>query len=395
MKALTWQGIEDVAVSSVPDPRIEQPTDAIIRVTSTAICGSDLHLYKVLAPYLTKGDILGHEFMGVVEQVGPEVANLQPGDRVVVPFNISCGHCWMCDRGLFAQCETTQNVEQGKGASLFGYTSMYGAVPGGQAELVRVPHADFGPVKVPTEGHPDERYLYLSDILPTAWQGVDYAQVPEGGSLVVVGLGPVGQLAVRAARHRGVQHVIGIDLVPERLALAQAHGATVVDLTHTKKPVEAIKDLTDGRGADSVLEAVGMEAHGNPVAEKIIAGASRLPGPLSRAAIENVGIDRLAALHLSLDLARRGGTVSISGVYGGMADPMPMMNMFDKGLTLRMGQCHVKRWTPELFDIVNADEDVLGVESLATHRLPLDQAPEAYKMFQTKSDGCVKVVLKP
>ena len=395
MKALTWQGIEDVEVRNVPDPRIEQPTDAIIRVTSTAICGSDLHLYKVLAPYLTRGDILGHEFMGIVEQVGPQVANLQPGDRVVVPFNISCGHCWMCDRGLFAQCETTQNVEQGKGASLFGYTSMYGAVPGGQAELVRVPHADFGPVKVPTEGHPDERYLYLSDILPTAWQGVDYAQVPEGGSLVVVGLGPVGQLAVRAARHRGVQHVIGIDLVPERLALAQAHGATVVDLTHTKKPVEAIKDLTDGRGADSVLEAVGMEAHGNPVAAKIIAGASRLPGPLSRAAIENVGIDRLAALHLSLDLARRGGTVSISGVYGGMADPMPMMTMFDKGLTLRMGQCHVKRWTPELFDIVNADEDVLGVESLATHRLPLDEAPEAYKMFQTKSDGCLKVVLKP
>ena len=395
MKALTWQGIEDVEVRNVPDPRIEQPTDAIIRVTSTAICGSDLHLYKVLAPYLTRGDILGHEFMGIVEQVGPQVANLQPGDRVVVPFNISCGHCWMCDRGLFAQCETTQNIEQGKGASLFGYTSMYGAVPGGQAELVRVPHADFGPVKVPTEGHPDERYLYLSDILPTAWQGVDYAQVPEGGSLVVVGLGPVGQLAVRAARHRGVQHVIGLDLVPERLALAQAHGATVVDLTHTKKPVEAIKDLTDGRGADSVLEAVGMEAHGNPVAAKIIAGASRLPGPLSRAAIENVGIDRLAALHLSLDLARRGGTVSISGVYGGMADPMPMMTMFDKGLTLRMGQCHVKRWTPELFDIVNADEDVLGVESLATHRLPLDEAPEAYKMFQTKSDGCLKVVLKP
>ena len=395
MKALTWQGIEDVEVRNVPDPRIEQPTDAIIRVTSTAICGSDLHLYKVLAPYLTRGDILGHEFMGIVEQVGPQVGNLQPGDRVVVPFNISCGHCWMCDRGLFAQCETTQNVEQGKGASLFGYTSMYGAVPGGQAELVRVPHADFGPVKVPTEGHPDERYLYLSDILPTAWQGVDYAQVPEGGSLVVVGLGPVGQLAVRAARHRGVQHVIGIDLVPERLALAQAHGATVVDLTHTKNPVEAIKALTDGRGADSVLEAVGMEAHGNPVAEKIIAGASRLPGPLSRAAIENVGIDRLAALHLSLELARRGGTVSISGVYGGMADPMPMMTMFDKGLTLRMGQCHVKRWTPELFDIVNADEDVLGVESLATHRLPLDEAPEAYKMFQTKSDGCLKVVLMP
>src|SRR4051794_1857563 len=216
MRALTWHGIEDVRVTEAPDPKIELPHDAVVRVTSTAICGSDLHLYKVLAPFLTKGDILGHEFMGVVEEVGSAVSNLQVGDRVVVPFNISCGRCWMCDRGLFAQGETTQTREQGTGASLFGYTSLYGQVPGGQAERVRVPHADFGPVKLPAE-HPDERFLYLSDILPTAWQGVQYADVPDGGSLAVIGLGPVGQLAVRAALHLGVQNVIGVDLVPDRL----------------------------------------------------------------------------------------------------------------------------------------------------------------------------------
>lgn len=395
MKALTWQGIEDVQVREVADPVIQEPTDAIVRVTSTAICGSDLHLYKVLAPYLTPGDVLGHEFMGIVEEVGSGVQNLTVGDRVVVPFTISCGHCWMCQRGLYAQCETTQNVDQGMGASLFGYTSLYGRVPGGQAELVRVPHADFGPVKVPHDGHPDERYLYLSDILPTAWQGVAYADVPEGGTLAVVGLGPVGQLAVRSALHRGVQQVIGIDLVPERLAKAEQAGAVVIDSSRTKDVVAAVKDLTDGRGADGVLDAVGMEAHGNPVSEKIITATSHLPGPAARAAMENAGIDRLAALHLGLELARRGGTVSISGVYGGAADPMPLLDMFDKGLTLRMGQCHVQRWTGELFEIANQAEDVLGLESLATHHLPLDQAAEAYKTFQTKADGCLKVVLKP
>ncbi|GAA1395101.1 zinc-dependent alcohol dehydrogenase [Luteococcus peritonei] len=395
MKALTWQGVEDVQVREVPDPRIIEPTDAIVRVTSTAICGSDLHLYKVLGPYLRPGDVLGHEFMGIVEEVGSGVANLAVGDRVVVPFTISCGHCWMCSRGLYAQCETTQNVEQGKGASLFGYTSLYGSVPGGQAELVRVPHADFGPVKLPKDGHPDERYLYLSDILPTAWQGLQWADVPEGGTLVVVGLGPVGQLAVRAARQMGVQRVIGLDLVPERLQRAEASGALVLDVSRTKDVTKAVLDLTDGRGADSVLEAVGMEAHGNPVAEKVIGLATKLPGPIARASMEKAGLDRLEALHTAIDVVRRGGTVSISGVYGGMADPMPMMSMFDKGITVRMGQCHVKRWTPELFDLVNQADDVLDLEHLATHRLPLDQAAEAYKMFQTKSDGCQKVVLKP
>jgi threonine dehydrogenase-like Zn-dependent dehydrogenase len=394
MRALTWQGIEKVAVTEVPDPRIEDPHDAVVRVTSTAICGSDLHLYRVLAPYLKPGDILGHEFMGIVEEVGPAVGNLEPGDRVVVPFNISCGHCWMCDRGLFAQCETTQNRKQQKGASLFGYTSLYGAVPGGQAEMVRVPHADFGPVKLPKD-LPDERFLYLSDILPTAWQGVDYAEVPEGGSLAVIGLGPVGQLAVRSALHRGIRQVIGVDLVPDRLEKARAAGAQVVNLQEVDDVSDAIRDLTDGRGTDGVLEAVGMEAHGNPVAERVIAMASRLPGPLARPAIENVGIDRLAALTTSFDAVRRGGTVSISGVYGGSADPMPMMQLFDKGLTLRMGQCHVKRWTGELLDIASGGEDVLGLESLATHRVGLDQAAEMYSVFQKKQDGCLKVVLKP
>ncbi|WP_270888149.1 zinc-dependent alcohol dehydrogenase [Pedococcus sp. 5OH_020] len=393
MKALTWQGIEDVKVMEVPDPRVVEPTDAVVRVTSTAICGSDLHLYGVLAPYLTPGDVLGHEFMGIVEEVGTGVENLARGDRVVVPFNISCGDCWMCSRGLFAQCETTQNRDQNKGASLFGYTSLYGAVPGGQAELVRVPHADFGPVKLPQAGE-DERYLYLSDILPTAWQAVKWADVPEGGTVAVFGLGPVGQLAVRSAMHLG-HNVIGVDLVPERLAAAQQWGAVAVDAGTVKDVPGTLRELTDGRGPDSTVDAVGMEAHGNPVAEKVIAGAKRLPGPAARLAIEKMGIDRLAALHGAISSVRRGGTVSVSGVYGGAADPMPMMEMFDKGLTIRMGQCHVRQWTDELLELVNGPEDVFGVESLATHHVPLEEAPEMYRLFQAKEDGCLKVVLTP
>ncbi|MBC9823810.1 zinc-dependent alcohol dehydrogenase [Terrabacter sp. MAHUQ-38] len=393
MKALTWHGIEDVRISDVPDPKIANPTDAVVRVTSTAICGSDLHLYGVLAPYLEPGDILGHEFMGIVEQVGPEVATLAEGDRVVVPFNISCGRCWMCQRGLFAQCETTQNTHAGKGASLFGYTSLYGAVPGGQAEYVRVPHADFGPIQIPHD-RPDERFLYLSDILPTAWQAVDYADVNGNDTLAVLGLGPVGQLAVRSALHRGVGRVIGVDLVPDRIELARRHGAEVLDASDTDV-VEALRDLTEGRGPDAVIDAVGMEAHGNAVSEKVISATSRLPKPLARGAIEHVGIDRLAALHTAIAAVRRGGTLSISGVYGGMADPMPMMELFDKGLTIRVGQCHVRRWSDELLDIVSADADVLGLEGLATHRAPLADAPDLYRLFQEKGDQCLKVVLSP
>jgi threonine dehydrogenase-like Zn-dependent dehydrogenase len=393
MKALTWHGIEDVRVTDVPDPVITDTTDAIVRVTSTAICGSDLHLYGVLAPYLQPGDVLGHEFMGSVEQVGPDVATLAVGDRVVVPFNISCGRCWMCQRGLFAQCETTQNTQTGKGASLFGYTSLYGSVPGGQAEYVRVPHADFGPIVIPTE-MPDERFLYLSDILPTAWQAVEYADVGANDTLAVLGLGPVGQLAVRSALHRGVGRVIGVDLVPDRIEKARASGAEVIDAKDTDV-AQALLDLTDGRGPDAVIDAVGMEAHGNPWSEKVIGAASRLPKPVARQAIERVGIDRLAALHTAVAAVRRGGTLSISGVYGGSADPMPMMELFDKGLTVRMGQCHVRRWSDELLDIVRAEDDVLGLEGLATHHAGLADAPDLYRIFQEKQDECLKVVLTP
>ena len=393
MRALTWQGLQDVEVKDVPDPVIEQPTDAVVRVTSTAICGSDLHLYNVLAAYLTPGDILGHEFMGVVEQVGSAVENLQVGDRVVIPFNISCGRCWMCERGLYAQCETTQNYDQGKGASLFGYTSLYGAVPGGQAELVRVPFADFLPIKVDSD-LPDERVLYLSDILPTAWQALEYADVPEGGTLAVLGLGPVGQLAVRSARHKGIR-VVGVDRIPERNELARGFGAEVVDLSSVKDVGDALRELTDGRGPDSVIDAVGMEAHGSPFLGAAVGAAKRLPKPIARKAIETAGVDRLAALHTAIDAVRRGGTVSISGVYGGMADPMPMMQLFDKGVQVRMGQCHVKHWTDELYDLVSGAEDVLDLENLATHRVSLEQAPEMYKTFNDKADGCIKVVLQP
>ena len=394
MRALTWQGLGDVRVENVPDPVLQDPTDAIVRVTSSAICGSDLHLYGVLGPYMHKNDVLGHEFMGIVEEVGSEVSSLKPGDRVVVPFVIACGHCWMCDRGLFAACETTQMREMGTGAALFGFSSLYGAVPGGQAEMVRVPHADFGPVKLPQD-FDDERFLYLSDILPTAWQGVKYANVGEQDTLAVLGLGPVGQLAVRSAKLQGVQRVIAVDLVDERLATAKSWGVETVDLREVDDVSETLREMTDGRGPDGVLDAVGMEAHGNPVAEKIVAGAARLPKALGRKTIETVGIDRLDALHTAIHSVRRAGTLSLSGVYGGMADPMPMMEMFDKGITMRMGQCHVRHWTDELLEIASRPEDVLGLESLATHHVSLDDAPEAYKMFQEKKDGCLKVVLKP
>ena len=394
MRALTWQGLGDVRVENVPDPVLQDPTDAIVRVTSTAICGSDLHLYGVLGPYLQKDYVMGHEFMGIVEEVGPEVGNLAPGDRVVVPFVIACGHCWMCDRGLYAACETTQIREMGTGAALFGFSSLYGSVPGGQAEMVRVPHADFGPVKLPKD-FDDERFLYLSDILPTAWQGVKYANVGEQDTLAVLGLGPVGQLAVRSAKLQGVQRIIAVDLVDERLALATSWGVETVDLREVDDVSDTLREMTDGRGPDGVLDAVGMEAHGNPIAEKIVAGAARLPKPLGRKAIETAGIDRLDALHTAIHSVRRAGTVSLSGVYGGMADPMPMMEMFDKGITMRMGQCHVRHWTDELLEVASRPEDVLGLESLATHHVSLEDAPEAYKMFQEKKDGCIKVVLKP
>lgn len=394
MRALTWQGKRDVQVIDVADPAIESPTDAIIKVTSTAICGSDLHLYEVLGPYLSPGDVLGHEPMGIVEEVGADVTAIKPGDRVVVPFNISCGSCWMCSRGLYAQCETTQNTATGKGADLFGYTSLYGSVPGGQAEYLRVPQAHFGPVKVPEE-FPDERFLYVSDVVPTAWQAVRYADVEAGGTLAVLGLGPIGMMAVRIALHLGVERVIGVDLVPERLSRARESGAEVLDMADTSDVTAGLLDLTAGRGPDAVIEAVGMEAHGSPIGKLAHAAVGVLPDAIAKPMVDKMAVDRLDALHTAVKAVRRGGTVSISGVYGGELDPMPMMEMFDRGIQIRMGQCHVHRWLKELLPVVSADGDPLGLEALATHRLPLEAAPEAYEMFQKKSDGCFKVVLKP
>jgi threonine dehydrogenase-like Zn-dependent dehydrogenase len=397
MRALTWHGRRDVRVESVPDPRIEEPTDAIVEVTSTAICGSDLHLYERLGMWLEPGDVLGHETMGIVREVGDEVTHVAPGDRVVVPFNISCGKCFMCDRGLFAQCETTQVREHDKGAALFGYTKLYGQVPGGQAEYLRVPQAHFGPIKLPEE-FPDQRFLYLSDILPTAWQAVAFAEIPEGGSVAVFGLGPVGQFCTRIARLHGAGTVIGIDRVPERLDMARRHGADVLDLDGHQHVADQILEHTEGRGVDSVIDAVGMEAHGSTltnvtnIANK---AAAMLPDSAATRLAPRVGVDSMGALYDAFKAVRRGGTVSIVGVYGGQTDPFPMMDLFDKGVQLRMGQAHVRRWTDEILSTLLQDDDVLGTEDLCTHTLPLGEAPQGYEMFQKKQDGAVKVVLEP
>ncbi|MFE9776095.1 zinc-dependent alcohol dehydrogenase [Streptomyces sp. NPDC005931] len=396
MRAVTWQGKRDVRVENVPDPRIEEPTDAIIRVTSSGLCGSDLHLYEVLTPFMTPGDILGHEPMGIVEEVGAAVPDLQVGDRVVVPFQIACGNCWMCLTGLPTQCETTQVSSEGMGAALFGYTRLYGAVPGAQAEYLRVPQAQYGPIKVP-EGPPDDRFVYLSDVLPTAWQAVEYAGVPQGGSVAVLGLGPIGDMACRVAQVKGAGRVFGVDLVPERLRRARERGVETFDLRSfddEKELVTAIRDQTDGRGPDAVIDAVGTEAHGSAVARMVQNASAMLPRKLSGPMAERFSVDRLAALYTAIELVRRGGTISLSGVYGGMADPLPMLTLFDKQIQMRMGQANVRRWSDEIIPYLT-DEDPLGVEDFATHRVPLDEAPQAYEMFQQKRDGAVKVLMKP
>ncbi len=395
MKAVTWQGKRKVSVEEVPDPRIEKPTDAIVRITSTNICGSDLHLYETLGAFMNPGDILGHEPMGIVEEVGSEVSRLSVGDRVVMPFQISCGHCYMCDQSLYTQCETTQVREQGSGAALFGYSELYGSVPGGQAEYLRVPFADNTHITVP-EGPPDDRFVYLSDVLPTAWQAVEYAAVPDGGTLVVLGLGPIGDMATRIAALRpGIARVIAVDLVPDRLQRARVRGTEVVDLSeHSDDLADVIREMTGGRGPDAVVDAVGMEAHGSPGAALLQKMVTALPDAIAAPLMTKAGVDRLAAVHSAIDIVRRGGTISLSGVYGGMADPMPMMTLFDKQIQLRMGQANVLRWVDHIMPLLT-DEDLLGVDGFATHRLPLEQAPHAYDIFQRKAEGAIKVVLQP
>lgn len=389
MKAVVWHGKEDVRVDSVSDPKIQEPTDAIVRITSTAICGSDLHLYSKLSPIMRAGDILGHEPMGIVEEVGGEVQHIKSGDRVVVPFNISCGHCYFCDLQLYSQCENTRDqgklaqaasiLGRGKGASLFGYTHVYGAVPGGQAEYLRVPQAHFGPIKVP-EGPPDERFLYLSDVLPTAWQAVAYADVPESGTLAVWGLGPIGQMCTRIALQQGASRVFGIDNIPERLAMASRHGVQTIDFSAVDSVRDVILDLTDGRGVDSVIDAVGMEAGGSFV------------GSILQAT--KIQLDRARALREAMSAIRRGGTLSISGVYVGPIQAFPLGDLFDMQIQIRMGQANVRRWVDDIMPLLT-DEDPLGTGDLKTHEMPLNEAPRAYDIFQKKRDGTIKVVLKP
>jgi threonine dehydrogenase-like Zn-dependent dehydrogenase len=394
MRALTWHGKRDVRVDTVPDPAIEKPDDVIIRVTSTGVCGSDLHLYEVMSPFLDEGDILGHESMGLVEEVGPAVKEVAVGDRVVIPFNISCNSCWMCSHGLQSQCEATQQREQGRGAALFGYTKMYGQVPGGQAEYLRVPFGNTLPIKIPQDGYPDDRFVFLSDVLPTAWQGVEYADVPDGGTVLILGLGPIGEMEARVAQHRGYR-VLAVDLVPDRLDRARAHGVETLDLRdHEDDLVETVRGLTEGRGPDSVIDAVGMEAHGAPIGRLMHTMTSLLPDVIQGKLMEKAGVDRLNALYLAIELVRRGGTISLSGVYGGMADPLPMLTLFDKQVQLRMGQANVWRWVPEILPLL-LDGDPLGAESFASHHLPLGEAPTAYEKFQKKEDGFFKVVLQP
>src|SRR5215217_7256680 len=365
----------------MPDPTIQEPTDAIIRITTTAICGSDLHLYEVLGPFMEEGDVLGHEPMGIVEEVGQEVTNIAPGDRVVIPFQISCGHCFMCGQGLQTQCETTQVREQGMGAALFGYTNLYGEVPGGQAEFLRVPQAQYTHIKVP-EGPPDERFVYLSDVLPTSWQAVEYAGIPDGGSVAIYGLGPIGDMSSRIAKQRDYR-VIAVDLVPERIERARRNGVEVVDANYHDDVPGVIREMTDGRGPDSVIDAVGMEAHGSPGAGVAQQLAGVLPDKVSQRLMNEAGVDRLSVLYSAVDTVRRGGTISLIGVYGGQADPLPMLKIFDKQIQLRMGQANVKRWVHDIMPLL-ADGDPLGVEGFATHKLPLERGPDGYEIFQSK-----------
>jgi threonine dehydrogenase-like Zn-dependent dehydrogenase len=312
-----------------------------------------------------------------VEEVGAEVTQIAPGDRVVIPFNISCGSCFMCDQALYSQCETTQNTEQGMGASLLGYTKLYGQVPGGQAELLRVPQAQFGPIKVP-EGPPDDRFLFLSDVLPTAWQAVEYAAIPPGGNVAVLGQGPIGSMSARIALHHGASQVIGIDLVPERLERAREFGIDTIDLNDADDAAEMVREMTNGRGADAVIDAVGMEAHGSGAAKFAQQATGLLPDSVAAKLMKKAGVDRLNALMLAIDMVRRGGTISLSGVYGGMADPLPMLTLFDKQVQLRMGQANVKRWVDEIMPLLGGDDDPLGVDTFATHHLPLSEAPSAW-----------------
>lgn len=389
MKALCWNGIEDVRVETVPDPKIINQGDVVLKITSTAICGSDLHLYDGFIPSMKPGDILGHEFMGEVVEVGRDVTKLRIGDRVIVPFNIACGHCHYCEHNLHSLCDNSnpnaplaEKMYGSSGAGLFGYSHLYGGYAGGQAEYVRVPFADVGPLKVP-DHLSDEQVLFLTDIFPTGYMAAENANIQPGHIVAVWGCGPVGQFAIQSALIMGAERVIAIDRFPERLKMAQEHGAEVINYEQQDDVVGMLKHMTGGRGPDSCIDAVGMEAH-----------SAELTGIYDRVKqTMRLETDRPHALREAIQACRKGGTISIPGVYGWLLDKVPFGTAFAKGLTFRMGQTHVHRYTQPLLELV--ENGVIDPTFVITHRLPLDQAPEAYKMFRDKQDNCIKVVLKP
>jgi threonine dehydrogenase-like Zn-dependent dehydrogenase len=389
MKALTWHGKGDVRCEAVPDPSIQDPRDAIIKVTACAICGSDVHLYDGIMPEMKRGDVLGHETMGEVVEVGSGVGNLKVGDRVVVPFTIACGECFFCRNGFYSGCERTNpdraKVEKLWGhspAGLFGYSHLLGGYAGGQAEYMRVPYADVGPAKVP-DGLSDEQVLFLSDIFPTGYMAAEFCDVKGGETIAVWGCGPVGQMAIRSAFLLGAERVIAIDTVPERLALAQKSGAETIDFM--KDDVyERLQDLTKGRGADGCIDAVGTEAESRASADSMI----------DRIKVATfMGTDRPHVLRQAITCCRNFGVVSIVGVYGGMLDKVPMGSAINRGLTFRMAQTPVQHYLPKLLErIATGDIDPAFV---ITHRASLEDGPELYRKFRDKKDGCIKVVMKP
>ena len=389
MRAVCWYDKQDVRVESVPDPCIVNPRDAIVKVTLTAICGSDLHLYGGFIPSMQKGDILGHEFMGEVVALGSEVKNLCIGDRVVVPFTIGCGNCFFCQKSLWSLCDNSnpnaamaEKLYGYSGAGIFGYSHIYGGYAGGQAEYVRVPFADSGPIKVPN-GVSDEQVLFLSDILPTGYMAAENCNIKPGDTVAVWGCGPVGQFAIVSAYLLGAQRVIAIDRFPERLRMAQIQAKAVVLNYEQVDVFEALKDLTGGRGPDSCIDAVGLEAHGT----KVDYYYDRVK--------QAVGLesDRPIVLRQAINACRKGGTVSVPGVYGGLLDKVPFGAVFAKGLTIKAGQTHVQRYMAPLLNMIG--EKRLDPSFVITHRLKLDDAPSAYKEFQTKQDNCIKVVMRP
>ena len=389
MKAVRYYGKEDVRVETVPDPEILNPHDAIVKVTATAICGSDLHIYDGYIPTMEQGDILGHEFMGEVVEVGRDTKRLKIGDRVVVPFTIACGQCFFCKEGLWSLCDNSnpnawmlEKLYGYSGSALFGYSHMYGGYPGGQAQFVRVPFADVGPLKVP-DSLSDEQLLFLSDIFPTGYMAAENCNIKPGDTVAVWGCGPVGQFAIKSAYLLGADRVIAIDRFPERLALAASEGkADVIDYT-TTDVYDEIRSKTGGQGPDACIDAVGLEAHGTT----LDAWYDRVKTSMYMAT------DRAHALRQAIGVCRKGGTVSIPGVYGGWLDKFPLGPAFGKGLTLKMGQTHMHRYLGPLLERVERGE--IDPSFIITHRVRLDEAPAMYRTFRDKQDSCIKVVMRP